>query len=223
MCKMAMSREELNRAFREVAAMEFTDVPLEDDISVSFSSKFIKKMNKLIARRKTPFWEYVNTAKKRVAIVAIALLSLLMIVLGNEEIRASMLQWCAEVYEEYTHYFFEGETTKEIAYKYQLMMVPEGFEVVQIIDDNKCYIITYENENRQTIIFKQNATEGYDYIMDNERLEWSTVIIDEKKIEMFVDSNDMGAMWTEDGYFMFLYYSECEDIEIIKQMVESVQ
>lgn len=220
---MAMTREELNRAFREVVAMEFADVPLEDEIEMSFSEKFIKKMNQLIANQKKSFWKYVNTAKKRVAVVCIVLFSVFLLAFGNEEVFASMLQWCKEVYEEYTYYFFKGNTTTEITHKYQLTMVPEGFEVVQENDDNEWYIVTYENENGQTIIFKQNATEGYDYIMDNERLEWSTVIIDGKKIEVFMDSNDMGAMWTEDGYFMFLYYSECKDIEIIKQMVEAVQ
>lgn len=220
---MAMTREELNRAFREVAAMEFVDVPLEDEISLSFSSKFINKMNKLIMNQKKSFWKYVNTAKKRVAIVAIALLSLFMAVLGNEEVRASMLQWCKEVYEEYTHYFFEGEMTKEITHKYQLMMVPEGFEVVQEIDEKECRIITYQNENGERIIFEQWATEGHDYIMDNERLKWSTVIINGKNIELFVDSSDMGAMWTEDGYFFFLIYYACEDIEIIKELVLSIE
>ena len=214
-----MTREELNRIFREAVAIEFVDIPLENEISMSFSSKFINKMNKLIISQKKTFWKYVNTAKKRVVIVVVALILLFMAGLGNEEIRASMLQWCKEIYEEYTHYFFEGETTKEITYKYQLMMVPEGFELVQEMDEKECRIITYQNENGERIIFEQWATEGYDYIMDNERLKWSSVTIDGKNIELFVDSSDMGAMWTEDGYFFFLIYYGCQDIKIIKELV----
>lgn len=218
-----MTRGELHRAFREVSAREFFDVPLEEDISVSFSQKFMNKMDKLIMCQKNPFWEYVNTGKKRVAVVAVVLITSFVIALGNEEIRGSMLQLCAEVYEKYNRYYFVGETTTEITHYYQLNYVPEGFEVVQILEDKRYYIVTYTNEDNQTIIFEQWATEEYDYTMDNERLEWSTVILKGKKISLFEDSGDMGAMWMENGYCMHLYYSHCESFEIIKQMIESVQ
>lgn len=33
----------------------------------------------------------------------------------------------------------------------------------------------------------------------------------------------MGAVWVEDGYYMSLLYYGCEDIEIIKNMIETIE
>lgn len=218
-----MTREELQRAFREVAEMEFADIPSEEEINISFSSKFTTKMEKLIMRQKKALWNYVNTLQKRVAIVVLIMFSFVVITCANEEIRASMLQWCKEVYNEYTYYYFKGDTTKEITYKYQLTMIPEGFEVVDEIDEKNWRVMRYENKEGSIIVFEQNITEDYDYTMDNERLEWSTAIINGKKVELYVDGISKGAVWIEDGYFMSLYVSRCEDIEIIKEMICSIQ
>ena len=49
---MAMTRVQLNQAFREVAAMEFVDIPCEEaQIAFRFSESFRKKMEKLITRK----------------------------------------------------------------------------------------------------------------------------------------------------------------------------
>lgn len=221
---MAMTRAELNQAFREVASMEFADVPCnEEQIQFTFSDNFIKKMDKLIERQKKPYWEYVNTAKKRVAVVVIVFLFLFVTVFGFEEVRASMLQWCADVYNEYIYYYFEGETTKEIEHEYRLTMVPEGFEVVVDMRDSQNITICYENAEGDYIQFYQNTTEGYDYFVDNENGEWSTDIINNNEVKLFDYTSALGALWVEDGYAMFLCYYGCEDIEIIKEMVKTIE
>ncbi|MBQ2900331.1 MAG: hypothetical protein IJE49_12720 [Agathobacter sp.] len=183
---MAMTRAELNQAFREVASMEFADIPADESmIPFEFSEKFTKKMEKLIARQKKPYWKYVNTAKKRVAIAVIAVLSLCMVALGNEEIRASMLQWCEDVYEEYIRYYFEGDTTKKIEYVYQLTMVPEGFEVEQEIGNTEYRLVKYRNNAGDSIKLEQGITEDRDYYWDNENGEWNTEILNDKEVKLF--------------------------------------
>ncbi len=221
---MAMTRAQLNQAFREVASMEFADIPCDEaQIQFNFSDKFTQKMEKLIARQKKPYWEYVNTAKKRIAIVAILVLSIAVTAFSNEEVRASMLQWCADVYEEYIRYYFEGNTTKIIGHEYQLTMIPEGFEVsYEEKVDNWC-VVEYENEAGDCISLEQSVTDGFETYVDKEKGEWSTVIINNQEVKLFDYTTQMGAMWIEDGYFMFLVYYGCDNIEIIKEMVETVR
>lgn len=221
---MAMTRAQLNQAFREVASMEFADIPCDEEtISFAFSDNFIQKMDKLIARQKKSYWTYVNTAQKRVAIVVIAFISLFSIAFSNEEIRASMLQWCADVFDEYIYYYFEGDTTKEITHEYQLTMVPEGFEKVYEQRDIETVIIGYENEVGDCIQFEQQVTEGYGYFVDNEKLKWSNVIVDGMDIKIYENTDIMGAIWIEDGYSMRIAYYGCKDIEIIKEMVRTIK
>ena len=46
---MGMSKDDLKRAFREVVSSEFAKIPFdENDIDITFSEKFNKKMEKLI-------------------------------------------------------------------------------------------------------------------------------------------------------------------------------
>ena len=221
---MAMTRAQLNQAFREVASMEFADIPCDETlIQFNFSDRFTQKMEKLIARQKKPYWEYVNTVGKKIAIVAILVLSIAVTAFRNEEVRASMLQWCEDIYGEYIRYYFEGDTTKVIEHEYQLTKIPEGFERVYDQRDIETVVIGYENEVGDYIQLEQYATDGYETYIDNENGEWSTEIIGNKEVILADYGTQMSAMWNEDGYFMFLIYYGCDNMEIIKEMVDAVE
>lgn len=80
---MPMTREELNRAFQESIAEEFADIPEnEDEIGHVFSDKFVRNMDKLIARQKKPYWKLIYNGKMRVAMVAMVCLVLAITVGG---------------------------------------------------------------------------------------------------------------------------------------------
>ena len=218
-----MTRAELNQAFREVASMEFAEVLYEDEISYCFSDAFVRKMEKLIARQRKPYWKYANTAAKRVAIVAILVICIAMTALSNEEVRASMLQWCSDVYEEYIRYYFEGDTTKVIEHEYRLTMIPEGFEKVYEQRDKENVVIGYENENGNYIQFEQHATEVYEFVVDNEQMEWSNIIIDDEEVKMYEHPDLIGAIWIEDGYAMHIVYHGCQDVKTIYEMIHTIE
>lgn len=220
---MAMTRNELNQALREAVMSEFADVPDESQIAFAFSEKFEQKMQKLITCQKKSYWKYVNTAKKRVAVAVLFLLSVLMLAMSNEDVRASMLQWCENVYKEYTHYYFEGETTKVIEHEYQLTVIPDGFEIVYEYRDSETVTIAYENQIGNYIQFRQQVTENFDTYVDNEKGKWNTVLINNKDVKLFDYTTLMGAMWIEDGYYMLLIYHGCDDMEIVKEMVETMR
>ncbi len=220
---MAMTRTQLNQVFREALMSEFADIPCEEQISFVFSEKFEQKMKKLIVRQKKSYWKYVNTAKKRVAIAVISLLSVLMVALNNEEVKASMLQWCENVYQEYIHYYFEGGTTRVIEHEYQLTMIPEGFEKVYELKDQETIVSGYENASGDYIQLEQYVTEDFETYIDNEKGKWSTVTIGDKEVKLCEHIDLMAAMWIEDGYYMFLVYHGCDDVEIIKEIVENVK
>ena len=221
---MAMNRVRLNQAFREVVSMEFADIPCDEkQIQFNFSDKFTKKMEKLIECQKMPYWKYVNTVGKRIAIVAILLLSITVTALGNESVKASMLQWCEDIYEEYIRYYFEGDTTKRIEYEYQLMYVPEGFEKVYEQRDEETVIIGYENESGDYIQFEQHATVGYDFNVDNEKGEWSNILIGDEEVRVYEHPDLMYAIWIENGYSMHIMYHGCQDIKIIYEMIKEMK
>lgn len=221
---MSMTRAELNQAFREAIILEFVDVPKADAvIDFSFSNIFERKMGKLITRQKKNYWKYINTAKKRVAVAVVMILSAFMLALGKDEVRAFMFQWCADIYDTHIHYYFEGDTTKVIEHEYYLTMVPDGFEVVREQTFEGMRRVEYKNDVGEHIIFAQYSTDGYSYMFDNDKTEVLECEIRGLEIKVYIWEEIMGAMWCEDGYYMNLQYIGCDDIEIIKEMVYAIE
>ncbi len=221
---MAMTRAEFNRAFQEVIALEFAEIPMEENsITYTFSDSFVKKMDKLIEKQKKMYWSFINTAGKRVAVIAIAFLTMMMALLSVDEIRASMLRWCVERYEEYKEYFFEGDTTKEITYEYQLTYVPEGFDFKTDAHTGKTVVAIYKNDDGDEILLKQSTTEGRIGSTNLEDAIESVEII--RGIEVYIYDHEgyVYADWVEDGYYMFIQYTGCEDINVLKKVIEEIQ
>ena len=95
---MSICKEQFINAMREVVLAEFKDIPdNEDDIEYSFSKEFNQKMQKLIKRQKKSYWKFINTASKRVAIIFIAIISLLCGMLCIEPIRVSAIETIEEI------------------------------------------------------------------------------------------------------------------------------
>lgn len=66
---MSMTIAEFKESFRSVMEEEFQNVPSnEESIDFPLSAHFEKKINKLIQATERPYWRWVNTAGKRVAI-----------------------------------------------------------------------------------------------------------------------------------------------------------
>ena len=85
---MSICKEQFIDALGDVVSNEFKDVPdNEDDIEYSFSRKFNLKMQKLIKNQKKSYWQLVNTASKLIAIISIAIISLLCSMLCIKPIR----------------------------------------------------------------------------------------------------------------------------------------
>lgn len=95
---MSICKDQFINAMREVVSAEFKDIPdNEDDIEFSFSNNFNQKMQKLIKRQKKTYWKFIDTASKRVAIICIAIISLICGMLCIEPIRVSAIEAIEEI------------------------------------------------------------------------------------------------------------------------------
>lgn len=221
---MAMTRAQLNQAFREVASMEFADIPWDEAaISFSFSDKFLQKMEKLIARQKKPYWEYVNTVKKRVAIVAVVCLSLFVTACSNEEFREPIIRQMEKLEGMMRHYFIEGDARIEIENKYYLTTVPDEFELVLELGDSGWHMVRYQDKEGNCIEFSQYASDGLNYNVEDEMINEYSIEIRESEVLIFEYSDSIRAIWTEDGYGMGLIYKGCTEVNVIIEMIESMR
>lgn len=134
---MSICKEQFINALRKVVSDEFKDIPdNEDDIEFSFSNNFNHKMQKLIKRQKKSYWKFINTASKRVAIICIAIISLLCGMLCIEPIRVSAIEAFEEI-------IIKTKNIFQIAYE-------NGIPLSEVDKEGNFKYTEFDGEERET-------------------------------------------------------------------------
>lgn len=222
---MAITKSEFKQAFREVVSLEFSHVPTdENNIQYTFSENFNKRMKKLIESQKKVYWHFVNTSTKRAAIIFVAILTLFTATFSVKAIREPIIKFIKQVYETFTHYSFDGYTTKTIAKEYSITQTPKGFEQIDKIKNDYLINTIYENSSGEVIKFFQKITESNSGLFeDNENTVISKITVNSIEIELQEWYDTKTALWTYDGYFFSLECYGNIDFDTIKQIIESVK
>ena len=220
---MSMTKAELKNAFREAASYEFREVPRDDSqIQHEFSPEFEQKIKKLIRKEKKFFWHFVNTASKRVAVIAAVLVMLLTTACSVEAIREPIVQFLIEVYETFTEYTFEGEKTDTISKEYQISTVPKGFTQTSYTKDDTGITTTYENEHGDLIRFAQLVTDDTNLSIDVEKGETTIIDVSGREVYLYKMDNLIYSMWIEDTYLLEVVcrgsFTEQDVIDIIENI-----
>ena len=110
-----------------------------------FSSKFERKMRRLIWKVKYP---YMHKALRSVACILIAfLISFASVLTFNVEARAAFTRWIREVYEDSIVYEFFGDRSETASLDYRVTWVPDGYELVDEYKSEVLYSLLYQKEN----------------------------------------------------------------------------
>lgn len=203
---MAMSRSDFNNAFREVISSEFANIPIdESSINYVFSTRFNKKMEKLIRSQKKIYYNLINTVAKRVAIIFLLAIALFTTACSVKAIREPIVNFIKYVYETFTHYSFEGETTNKISREYVISEIPQGFEETNKISNDAIVVTEFTNAAGDIIEFTQMTTAySMGYFLDNEYDEITKEIINGVEVEFKKWYDVQSAIWTKDGYVFAL-------------------
>ncbi len=221
---MAMSKTDIKNAFREVVSSEFAHIPTyENSIDFTFSERFNKRMAKLIRSQKKVYYNLINTAYKRVAIICVVILTMLTSACSVKAIREPIINFIKQVYESFTHYSFDGNTTDIIAKEYSIKL-PDNFEQTNINKNNSIIAKEYKNNTGNIIEFKQMTTEySTGYFVDNEQGETSTKTVDNIQVEYKKWYDTQTVIWTKDGYvFAIDCYGDVE-YATIESMIKSLE
>lgn len=220
---MAISKAEFKNAFREVMAREYEEIPEEENsIAYCFSERFEKRMEKLIRSQKKSYWCYVNTAGKRVAVVALICLMLFTTACGIKPVREAVAGFIRNIYERFSVVFVESAVKDSISYVYRIERLPEGYEEVDSFQNLHMNVTTYEDKAGNVISFVQSIRHNGFYV-DTEGVETYAVTVDEKDVLVYEDRDYTIAIWVQDGYFMHLECFGQVDIETIELIIGSIR
>lgn len=221
---MAMSKTDFKNAFREVVSSEFAHIPTdESSIDFTFSERFNKRMEKLIRLQKKVYYNFVNTAYKRVAIICVVLLTMLTTACSVKAIREPIVNFIKQVYESFTHYSYDGDTTEKITKEYTLKF-PDSFEQTNITKNKSLISIEYTNSLGDIIEFSQMTTEySTGYFVDNENGDIKTENINGIEVEFKERYDTKSAIWTQNGYVFVIDCYGNISYDTIKRMIESLE
>ncbi len=224
---MAITESEFDRAFREVVALEFKDIPLnEEEIDCTFSKKFERKMDKLIRTEKKVYWRFVNTAYKKAIIAAVVITLLLTGALSVSAVRKSLVHFITEIYETFVSFAIDGEGTNEILHEYMFSSIPDGFTETNALKNPAAIEHEYTNDIGEKIELTQGVTDGFVLSIDNEHGTLSEITVKGFTVYVYVhESNTFtSAQWTtEDGYVLTLSYEGETDIDTMIALIESIE
>lgn len=222
---MAITKAEFKQAFREVVSLEFSHIPTdENSIKYTFSEKFNKRMNKLIKSQKKVYWNLVNTATKRAAIIFIAILTVFTATFSVEAIREPIIKFIKQVYESFTHYSFDGDTIEFIEKEFAIHQMPEGYEQIDKTVTDNSVVTIYKNELDYTIYFLQSTTDSHTvFFVDNESGNSYTETVNGINVDFKEWYDTKTAMWTQNGYVFTLDCTGNISFDEIKQMIMSIE
>lgn len=221
-----MTREEVFRAFREVASEEFSHIPNEEDIEYEFSERFNKKMDKLFKKIERNSTHTVSKLPKRILVVAAAIVIILAGLMSVGAIREPIVNFIVEIFNNSIDFNFSGDTSKKIEYEYSFSKIPKGFEEISKTSDDGVVYTEYKNaETDELIILDQSVTDGSWITVDNEHGTISVEMID--GIETYIYTNENGekiqAIWIEETYYLILtYYGDIEKDEFI-ELIKTIE
>ena len=159
---MALSKAEVCRAFRQVMAQDYADIPEKDAIEHVFSPEFYAKMDALIAEQKRGSWRLLKQRVRRTLVVAVILTLSLLLVACTPRLRQAVAELAVTVYETFVRFTSNadgGQLRVEIETVYEFDPVPEGFErVSQTRGNPACVETLYENGAGNRIVLRQTIS-----------------------------------------------------------------
>lgn len=159
---MAMTKAEVRRAFREVMAADYADVPAKEELHHTFSPEFYAKMDALIAEQKRGSWRLMSRQARRAVVAAVILALSMLLVACTPNLREAVAEFMVTVYESFVDFILPEQSNtmlrSEIETIYELNPVPEGFEKVSQEQGNPYSVKTvYMDESGNSIILRQFA------------------------------------------------------------------
>ena len=222
---MAITKAEFKQAFREVVSSEFSHIPTDENtIQYTFSEKFNRRMEKLIKSQKKVYWNLINTASKRVAIILLAIFTTFTAAFSVKAIREPIINFIKQVYESFTRYSFDGDTIEIITKEYAIAKIPDGYQQIDKTATDNTIVTTYKNASENTIILSQMATNSHTGLfVDNEGGDLYTETVNDISVDFKEWHHTKTAMWTQNGYVFTIDCTGTISFEEIKQMIISIK
>lgn len=220
-----MQNSKFKRALAEALIPEYeASIPqMEEHI---FSRKFERKMEKLINRRRKPYYKLINRTWKRAVCAVTAVAVSMTIVMQSEAVRSLFKDFFAYIYEKFSvlqsvDSTNAPETIEEI---YAITYDLSDYEIDYEEYDDYSRNITYVSDNT-VIDYCQNVKSEYNLLLNTEQSVFEIILINGHEAICFRDNHDYHVVvWDNGSYIITINSNVGKDVLIdIAKSVQKVE
>ena len=221
-----MTEAEYRECIGEVLLPKYHKILEEASDEHEFSPRFEKRMQKLIRRRKKPYFKMINTVGKRVAVFAVTFLIISMTtVMSVKALREPFLDFIMSIFTDHSTVSTVSQTDKDypaaINDKYTITYDLSGFEEVYSNENSIRIRLDYKNNNIM-IMFSQIVISEYQAYINTEGVEVEHIDINGYDAIGFEDNNGYyNLIWNNGEYIINLGSNIGKDVLI--EIAKSVQ
>ena len=181
----------------------------------TLSPRFERRMARLFAQQKKPYYHYVNRTWKRAVLAVVITLMLFAASMSVSAIRKPIIDFVIRVYERFTSLFYH--TTYESADRliYRPTYLPNGFTLTQEEILSWETILQYENARGDAITCRQYPWHRFELQADTESTDFDEVEINGHIGVFFSNKGWNSLVWSE-GENSFCLMSNIDKSTLIK-------
>ncbi len=219
-----MNESNFKKALYAALIPEYEKILSEQKTEHEFSSKFNKDMQKLVKRRRKPYYKLINTVGKRVACVVIAfIVASSVTILSVEALRNAVADFFVSIFEKFS-------TVQPIEDDSAPLTIEDIYEITYNLSEFTIDYEEYDDYSRNTtyvkdditIYFEQFVKGVYNVNINTEDAEISTYVINGHEAIYFQDNHQYHVLiWDAGDYIISLSSNIGKDALI--SIAESVQ
>lgn len=172
---MAMTKDEVRRAFRTAMAADYADVPAKEDLGHVFSPAFCTKTDALLAGQKRGSRRLPSRRVRRTLVAAAILVLSVLLVSCSDAFRDPVSGLVVSIHETFADFSFSPKTnepSKEIDTLFVFDPVPDGFALFSQEKATPYHAVTeYRSSAGGRLILHQSSPTFSFSSTDNERME----------------------------------------------------
>lgn len=222
-----MNESNFKKALYAALTPEYEKILSGQKTEHEFSSKFNKDMQKLVKRRRKPYYKLINTVGKRIACIVIAfLVASSVTILSVKALRNAVADFYVSIFEKFSTVqpIEDDSAPLTIEDIYEITYDLSEFTIDYEEYDDYSRYITYIKDDI-AIFYEQYTKDMYDVNINTEDAEISTLIINGYEAIYFQDNNQYyHLIWDNGDYIISLGSNIGKDILIdIAKSVQKVE
>ena len=205
---MLMTKDEYRSCIAEALLPEYQHILDEADDSYNFSPRFEKRMKRLIRQRRKPYYRFINTAGKRVAVIALAFLTIsFTTVMSVEALRTPFLDFIMSIFSDHSEVRTvndSGDLPDKIESFYEITADLSGYSIERDESNEKERAIIYRRGD-DIISFRQIVVQGFGRNYNTEDAVIESIDINGyETIGFFDNQNYYTLIWNNGRYIIKL-------------------